>query len=540
MLNSGLAVLLLVAAGFAYESVGTSSSSAATRVRTGTVAKGTVVATVSASGSLISPSDLGLGFVTGGTLRHLSVKVGDRVKTGQLLANVDDTTQREALTTAKNTLAGARASLAVLVQGQTPQQRAATAVQLEQSAAQITQAQNSVAFAEKSNANDAASSAASVSSAQAAVTDAKTALAAAKATLASDKAGNTKAVAADQTKVDQASQALSQASDSLTQAQQQQSSTALKDEQSLTQAQQQVASAQLSYKGQLAQQAVTNAPPTASQLAQANAQVASAQIQVAAAQRALDGTTLKAPATGTVMSIGTLVGGTVSSGSGSSGTGTTSTATSTTNAPTGVVPAADIAGHTATVTSGDTGFLVLTNITGLQVQASFSEDDTALLSLGQGATVTLNALPDSPINASVASIASTGTSTSGVVSYTVDLTLKNPPKTIKTGQSGSVSVILKESDDTLYVPTTAVTTAGGVSTVTVVNGSTRTRTVVTVGVVGDTTTEIKSGVTAGQSVALSTATATSGTGFPAGGFPAGRGAVTGTLTGGGTIGGARG
>jgi macrolide-specific efflux system membrane fusion protein len=196
------------------------------------------------------------------------------------------------------------------------------------------------------------------------------------------------------------------------------------------------------------------------------------------------------------------------------------------------VPDSSIAGHTATVTSGDTGFLVLTNITGLQVQASFSEDDTATLKLGQGATVALNALPNTPVNASVTWIASTGTSSSGVVSYTVDLDLKNPPAGLKPGQSGSVSVILKEADNTLYVPSTAVTTAGGVSTVTLVNGSTRTPKVVTVGVVGDTTTEIKSGLSAGDTVALTTAT-TGSSGFPTGGFPAGGRGGTGGLTGGG-------
>ena len=188
------------------------------------------------------------------------------------------------------------------------------------------------------------------------------------------------------------------------------------------------------------------------------------------------------------MSISTLVGGTVSSGrrpasssastgstgstgtgstgsTGSTSTGSTGSSTSSTTSTTGatgagVTPAAAIAGHTATVTSGDTGFIVLTGITNLQVQASFSEDDTASLNVGQGATLTLNALPDTPVNATVSSISSTGTSSSGVVSYTVYLTLGNPPAGLKPGQSGSVSVILQEADNALYVPSTAVTTAG--------------------------------------------------------------------------------
>jgi multidrug efflux pump subunit AcrA (membrane-fusion protein) len=583
VLNAGLAVLLIVAVAFAYTSIGTSSSSAATSVRTGTVKRGTVVTTVSASGTLVSPSDLGLGFVTGGTLRQVYVTTGQRVKVGQVLAKVDNTTQVEAVTTAKNGLAAANASLAELVQGQTPQQKAASAVQLEQSQAQITSAQNSLDFTVKSNAADAANLATAVATAQTNVTTAKTTLATDTATLATDKVSNTKNVTSDQSKVDQDNQSLTQATSALTQAQQQQSSGALKDSQSLSQAQQQVASAQLSYKGQLAQQAVTDAPPTASQLEQAKNSVTSAQIQLDSAERALDGTVLKSPSNGIVQSISTMVGGTVASGgsssssssstastggtgstgtgstgtgstgtgstgtgstgtgstgTGSTGTGSTNSATSTGGSTTTTsafvtaadpTPAASVAGHTATVTSGDTGFIVLTGITGLQVQASFSEDDTASLSLGQGATMTLNALPDTPLNASVASIASTGTSSSGVVSYTVYLNLKTDLTTLKPGQSGSVSVITSEADNTLYVPSTAVTTAGGLSTVTVVNGSTKTRTPVTIGIVGDTTTAIKSGLTENETVALTTST-TGTSGFPTGGFPAGRG-VTGTLGG---------
>ena len=594
VLNSGLAVALIVAVGFAYTSIGTSSSSAATKVRTSPVSQGTVVSTVSASGTLVSPSDIGLGFVTGGTLRQLYVKSGDKVKVGEVLAKVDDTTQLESLTTAKNGVAAAKASLAELIQGQTPQQKAASAVQLEQSQAQITSAQNSLDFQAKSNAVDAANLATAVTTAQTAITTAQTAVTTAKATLATDTAtlktdtaANSKSVTSDQSKVSQDTQAVTQAESAvtqaqsgLTQAQQQQTSGALKDSQSLSQAQQQVASAQLSYKSQVAQQAVTDAPPTAAQLSQAQNSVTSAQIQLDSAQRTLDGTVLKSPSNGTIQSISTMVGGTVSSGSssgsssssassGSTGTSTTSGTTSTGTTSTGTgstgtsstgttstgttstgssdsttsdsttpdasdpTPAASIAGRTATVTSGDTGFVVLTGITGLEVQASFSEDDTASLHVGQGATLTLNALPDSPVNASVSNIASTGTSSSGVVSYTVYLDLKDAPTTIKPGQSGSVSVITAETDNTLYVPSTAVTTAGGVSTVTVVNGSSRTRTVVTLGTVGDSTTAIKTGLTKGQSVALSTTTTTS-SGFPTGGFPAGRGTTTGTLTGGST------
>jgi macrolide-specific efflux system membrane fusion protein len=214
-----------------------------------------------------------------------------------------------------------------------------------------------------------------------------------------------------------------------------------------------------------------------------------------------------------------MVGGAVSSGSSSSTSASTATA----------VPAAAVAGHTATVTSGDSGFLVLSGVSGLQVSASFTESDAARLKVGQGAAVTLNAVPNAPVGATIASISSTGTASSGVVSYTVYLDLQTQPAALKVGQSGTVAVITQEADGVLNVPTAAVTTAGGVSTVTVMNGTTKVKTKVTVGIKGDTATVITSGLTAGQTIALSTGTAATGS--------TGTGTLTGTLTGTGAGGG---
>jgi macrolide-specific efflux system membrane fusion protein len=253
---------------------------------------------------------------------------------------------------------------------------------------------------------------------------------------------------------------------------------------------------------------------------QADNAVSAAKIQLASAQRTLTGTTLKAAATGTVLSISTLVGGTVSAASSSSST-TASTGTAT--------PSAAIAGRTATVTSGDSGFLVLTDVTGLQVSASFSETDASSLKVGQGAAVTLNALPNAPVGATIAAISGTGTASSGVVSYTVYLDLQSQPTSLKVGQSGTVSVITHEADGVLNVPSAAVTTAGGVSSVTVMDGKTKVKTPVTVGIKGDTATVITAGLKAGQIVLLSTGTTSTGT--------TGTGTLTGTLTGTGTGGG---
>ena len=78
------------------------------------------------------------------------------------------------------------------------------------------------------------------------------------------------------------------------------------------------------------------------------------------------------------------------------------------------------------------------------------------------------------------------------------------------------------ASNVLTVPSSAVTSAGGAHSVTVVADGKQTRTTVEIGLEGDQLTEITSGLTAGQTVVLATATGSTGTGnFPRGDFPGG-------------------
>ena len=86
---------------------------------TSTVQQGTVLATVSASGTLEAAQDLGLNFTTGGKLTAIDVKVGQRVKTGQVLAKVDPTSSQDSLDQAQAQLSGAEAELTAAELGET-------------------------------------------------------------------------------------------------------------------------------------------------------------------------------------------------------------------------------------------------------------------------------------------------------------------------------------------------------------------------------------------------------------------------------------
>ncbi|QMU74474.1 efflux RND transporter periplasmic adaptor subunit [Streptacidiphilus sp. PB12-B1b] len=151
LLNSVLAVLLVAGSGAAYAAVNTSTSTAASKSNTTTytVAKGMVLATVSGTGALYSPSDAGVNFTTGGTLTEVDVKPGQQVTKGQVLAKVDPTSADETLTADQAALTAAQASLDQ-VEDPTSTGAAATpsASQLTQAEAQVTSAQNAVTAAQ--------------------------------------------------------------------------------------------------------------------------------------------------------------------------------------------------------------------------------------------------------------------------------------------------------------------------------------------------------------------------------------------------------
>jgi membrane fusion protein, macrolide-specific efflux system len=113
-LNIALGVVALVGVGWAYQIVTASQNTSTTNTAAGRavpVSRGMVVATVSASGSVQSGNTASADFVTAGTISSISVKVGDTVTKGQVLATVDPTSANAQLTTAQANLNAAKASL---------------------------------------------------------------------------------------------------------------------------------------------------------------------------------------------------------------------------------------------------------------------------------------------------------------------------------------------------------------------------------------------------------------------------------------------
>jgi multidrug efflux pump subunit AcrA (membrane-fusion protein) len=271
--------------------------------------------------------------------------------------------------------------------------------------------------------------------------------------------------------------------------------------QQVTQARQQVSSAKLGLRATIASTAVKQSSATPAEIAAGKASVLQAQIALANARTALRKTTLRAPIAGVVASVDGSVG-TQTSGGGNTVLVSSSSSSS---------------GSGSGSSSGSSSFVTLTQTSGMQVLASFSETDASKLRVGQPATVTVDALPNTQLAAHVLAIASSATTSSSVVTYDVTFALDGTNSQLKPGMTANVDVIVGEADNVVHVPTAAVRGSGRNATVTVVRNGVEQSVPVVVGLQGDSSTAILSGLEAGDTIVLptvsiSSTSGTSGTG----------------------------
>ena len=501
VVNVGLLVALagLAAAGVA--SVG-NPARARTVVRTASVQRGDVQATVTASGNVVTPTALTLNLVTGGKVTEVDVKPGDQVTTGQTLAKVDSITQQAAVAVAQANLTAAQDKLAPIQNPLTPQQAAANDAAAQQAATAVTNAQTNLADQQRIAQSNATAYQNAVNAAQNQLQADQNQLQADQNQLQADQAAsNNQAAASDQQKVNADNQAVAKDQAALTTAQTNQAQGTARDQQTVDQAQQAVTNAQNSYQATLANNALKAAPPLPGDLASAQAGVTSAQASLTTAQQALAGTTLTAPSNGTITVVNGIVGQTVSGG----GSSASSTSSSSSSSGTG-------SGSGSSSSTGS-GFMSLIDLTTLQVKAGFSETDAARVAPGQPATVTFPALPTTEVAAHVVAVDATSTLVSNVVTYTATLALDNAAQAVRPGMSANVSVVVAMANNVLHVPTSALRGNGATGTVSVMRAGKQATIPVTVGVRGDQDVEVTSGLSEGDVVVVSTGSTlgTSGT-----------------------------
>jgi RND family efflux transporter MFP subunit len=153
VVNAFLVVAVAASGVTAYFVLGKQRAAQA-QVTTGTVQRGSVLSTVSASGNVQPAETLSLSFSgSGGKLVAVYVKAGDHVRKSQPLAKLDDSAEVAAVRTARANLVSAQANLASLEQPLTPATRRQNQVAVDQAksgvANQQTALKDTVAGAEQ-------------------------------------------------------------------------------------------------------------------------------------------------------------------------------------------------------------------------------------------------------------------------------------------------------------------------------------------------------------------------------------------------------
>lgn len=376
-------------------------------------------------------------------------------------------------TDADLTLAVAEANLASAKARLSSDRKGLTATEKAAARLQVTQAQQSLGQAQSSYSSAVAQNALKIRQSEAAVARAKKAYEAAR-------------------DAHQPAAVKKQLYDAWVQAKESIASLRLQASQSNTQAANQVASARTQVTSAQLQYKEKTARADAATLATDEASVAQAQQEVAAAKAALDYASLASPVDGVIVAVNVTPG------------------------------LAAPSSQAITVRSA-----------AFEVSASVTESDLPLLEMGQEATVTVTAL-DTDVTGTVTRVDQEATSSSfGVVSYAIVVSLPEAPEGTATGMTAELSITTESVQDVLAVPAIALDTAtDGTYSVQVIDQSGQPQSVpVEVGLITTSLAQITSGLTEGASVVVGTAsdrsttTTTTTTGIPGlggGGFQGGQ------------------
>lgn len=508
-----IAIALIAAAAVYFSGRSTQqTAAAASKAETGTIVAaqiGNLSSQATATGNVKIQRAAALSLGQAGTIAKVSVRVGDQVKAGDLLVQLDDTALARDVASAEQSLIIQEANLADLQGSSTSAEVASAQAALDSARANLDKVKAG------SNAADVVAARASLSSAQAAyasvlagpdastVTQAEATFKNAEAALQQAQSAYDKIASHPDAGMTSQSLTLQQATNNYASAQAAyQSATKGSTVESVQKAKATLETAKASLQNLLDS-------PTPAELASAEAQVKSAESSLATLQEGA--TTTKLAAAKAQVEQARL----------SLQTAQDNLAKAKLIAPfDGVVTAVNVAEDE--YASG--AAVSLSDPKSMEVVLSVDEVDVGNLAAGQPTAITLEAWPTTEIPGKVISIAPAPKSTTGaIVSYEVHVSLGDTNLEVRDGMTANASIVVSSKNGVLVVPNQAITpdrTAGKdyVNRVlTAPDGAQTTEKVeVTVGLKDDNNTEITSGLQAGDKVLIGTlassSTTTTGTG----------------------------
>lgn len=487
-----LGIILIGGGVWAYKSF--SAKPATSTTITGKVKRGDVSKVITATGTVSYPTIVNLSFQQTEKLIAKNVNVGDKVKAGQVIMQIDPSNLQQAVNQQQANLASAQARLKQAQDDALP-----TAVSTLQQAQETLNSKQTALNTAKNNA-DSAYLQNQVFLANQNVSQASNSLAQAMAS------GDNSKIQSAQTALTQAQQALSTAQN----AQNGGAASAL----SIAQSAYDVAQQNLG----IAQEKVNKLEQgqNSADILTAQASVQQAQAQLETAQTNLGQATMVAPFDGVITAVTGQVGQVMDSTSSSSST-----------------------------TSSKPGVTLAANPDVLQIDTTVGQADVNNIKVGQKAEITLDTQPDIKIPGTLTAVAVQGTTTSNVTTFGVTVTVDQTGTILKAGMNANVNIILDQAKDVLTIPSEALKTMNGKNFVLVPNASGETTSnksantaknnqtsrsnnggtagnrtgtpanahlvPIEIGLNDGTNVEIKSGLTEGQEIILSVVSASSST-----------------------------
>lgn len=522
------------------------SKEPAPQVRTVPVQQGTVRTAVTGAGTVEPVSQQNLSFTQEGQLVEVNVKVGDRVRAGQVLAKIDPSGSSSALKDAVGSLQQARATLRNARQQNAVETAAHALAAAEQA---LNDVKKQVSKTINAGEDLVSSDKRQLSFDKKILDRDQDKLDRDEAVLRRDRATlreaqesfrahwcdkpvppNPVRCMADRKAVEQAQSAVDASKSKVAQSKEKMLASKAKvlaSEAKLSADEHQLAVDRANGQKSIndAEAEVTSAWDTLrservsrpNTIAEQQGGVTSAQAQVDTALKNLDETTLVTPVDGTVVSVNGRVGETVTAGGGTTPLAPGSSAPQPSTA-TAVTPAAQSGGNGQAASP----FIVLANVRSFEVVVPLAEADAAQVQPGQKAYATFDALPEVTLPAKVAAVAPGSTVIQNVTNYFVTLSLDQLDPRLRAGLTANAEIVVTEVRDVVVVPNAAIQRIGGQAFVSVLqeDGKTQRRVLVQTGAEGDMTTEVTEGLEPGDKVVLPTVRAPNGQ-PPRGGGPSG-------------------
>jgi len=150
---------------------------------------------------------------------------------------------------------------------------------------------------------------------------------------------------------------------------------------------------------------------------------------------------------------------------------------------------------------GSEELVVISNFQQMEMEISVDELDINKLSIGQEATINVDALPDIELSGRIIGIAYEGITTNDITRYTVTLAV-DYTEGLKGGMSATAIIVTAKKDNVLRVPSEAVTTKNGQSIIQVLADGRLQSRVIKTGLSTDRWTEITDGLQEGEEIVV--------------------------------------